>query len=466
MNRPVVDFEEVTEEQLADITFHEPARVVLPNPMRGGLSFGQLRKVLAPKGRVRISGTTLRTFVDIDPGEPEPPLIALDTIARSDAAGLERMILSVAPHVDEIVIGIDGRSDEETLRVAQAYADCAFVFEALDIGMTGADWIATSENPRGKIDFSAARNLGRSRVQAPWSFVVDSDEYVARAANLRKIVQALGDDYGGCGITVQMGAFEHHDVQRLARTRYRWTAPTHNQLLYSEKVSEAAQDATLIVCDTSMREADEQARRNAQREVGVTELVEEAARGNLVALFHLAKHRAGGTDLDEAARLVVDFRSRIMPHTIMGDERVWAALSMGFRYYNEDKLDEAEMWAARALLDGPRLAAFCLLGDIAECQGDLVRARGWFECACAVTEKARIEWPGLTELRFGRLSGIKAAMLNPESASTITIEEGDEPSASAPTLLPSGEKGEAGPEHLDAEERAHDPGDVDVENRG
>jgi hypothetical protein len=52
----------------------------------------------------------------------------------------------------------------------------------------------------------------------------------------------------------------------------------------------------------------------------------------------------------------------------------------------------------------------CLLGDIAEEQGDLVRARGWYEAACAVTEKHKLDWPGVTELRFGRLAGICRAL--------------------------------------------------------
>lgn len=430
MNREVVDFEQLSTDDVALLLDTvKPVRFVMPNPRRGGPALGTVRATLAPRGRVRITATALRTFVDFDPGEPEPPpLIALDTIARNDAEGLERMILSVLPHVDEVVIGIDGRSDEATLKVAQAYADCAFVFEAADIGMSAEDWTPSATNPRGKIDFSAARNLGRTRVKAPWTLVVDSDEFISRAADLRKIVSGLDDTYGGCGITVQMDTFEHHDVQRLARTRYRWTAPTHNQLLYAEKVSEAAQGSTLIVCDTSLRVAEEQSRRNAQRDIGVGELIEQAAQGNIIALFHLAKHKAGGGDaaLAEAVRLAEDFRSRIMPHTFMSDERVWAALSLAFRFWNEDRLDEAELWAVRALLDGPRIAPMCLLGDIAECQGDLVRARGWFEAACAVTEKARIEWPGFTELRFGRLSGIKMAIAN-GTADQITLEEGDEP---------------------------------------
>ena len=85
------------------------------------------------------------------------------------------------------------------------------------------------------------------------------------------------------------------------------------------------------------------------------------------------------------------------------------------------------MWALRALLDGPRIVAFCLLGDLAEEQGDLLRARGWYEAACAITtqEKA-IDWSGVTAMRCGRLEGIKAALKDPTTASAGVQHRGAE----------------------------------------
>ena len=423
MSREIVDFETVTTETLREIEIVKPVRLVLPNPLRGGPSVASVREALSPKGRVRLSATTARLFVDVDPGPPEPPRVALDTIVRSDATGLERMLHSVLPHVDEIVLGVDGRSDEETLRVAQAYADCAFVFEAADVGLSVEDWTPNETNPRGKIDFAAARNLGRSKVRAPFALVIDSDEYLLRAEDMRAKIAAASDDVDGFMISVQMGSFEERDnAQRLARTKHRWTQATHNQLLYPNKPTKLD---VVVVCDDSLRTVEEQARRLAQREIGVAELLEEAAKGNITALFHLAKHRGGGEDIAEAVRLTEDYRLRVEPHSPLADERAWLALSLAFRFFNDDNLDEADRWAVRALLDGPRITAFCLLGDIAESQGDLARARGWFECACAVSnDGARIEWPGYTELRFGRLSGIKHALeVGASAASTIEIEE-------------------------------------------
>ena len=170
MSRTVVEVERI--EGFAAVQLVEPARFVFISPLHGGPSLAQIRAALAPRGRLRLSGTAGRIFADFDPGPATEAVIALDTIVRSDAAGLERMLLSALPHVDEIVLGVDGRSDEATLRMAQAFGDCVYVFEGADIGLTKEEWKAD------KIHFANARNRGRVKVQAPWTLVVDADEYV------------------------------------------------------------------------------------------------------------------------------------------------------------------------------------------------------------------------------------------------------------------------------------------------
>ncbi len=66
------------------------------------------------------------------------PLIALDMIVRNASRSLVRAIESVRPHVDEIVIGIDSRTEDmETYKVATKYADTVLTFGHEDIGLTG-----------------------------------------------------------------------------------------------------------------------------------------------------------------------------------------------------------------------------------------------------------------------------------------------------------------------------------------
>jgi glycosyltransferase involved in cell wall biosynthesis len=436
MSRRVLEV--LTLDKIVDVTFPEPVRLVFLLPDRGGPHVAAIRSTLAPQGRLRLSTSPGRLFADLDPGVPETPVLALDTIVRSDAAGLERMLRSVLPHVDEIVLGVDGRSDEATLKVAQAYGDCVFVFEGVDIGLSKEDWTPSETNPRGKINFSAARNLGRARVQAPWVLVVDSDEYLETQADLRSVIAAVPPEVGAFRPLVRVmeggqSIFESSDHQRLARVKYRWTEPVHNQLVCADSIEPPKIEA-VIVSDPSLRDEAEQAAREAQREVGVGSLEEAALAGNLNAYFHLAKHRIGTALLADAVRLVEDFRLRCEPNSILGWKRQWLALGIAFRFYTkENDFQEANRWAVRALLDGPSIAAFALLGDIAEDEGDLPRALAWYECACAVSDTTNLVWPRLTNLRWGRLIGLRLALSSPEAtARALAMLKGDAEPDSAP----------------------------------
>ncbi len=431
MSRRILEV--LTLDKIEDVTFPEPVRLVFLPGDRGGPAVSAVRAKLAPQGRLRLSASPGRLFADLDPGPPEALVLALDTIVRSDAAGLERMLRSVLPHVDEIVLGVDGRSDEATLKVAQAYGDCVFVFEGADIGLSLEDWTPSELNPRGKIDFSAARNLGRARVQSPWVLVVDSDEYLEPQEDLREILAAAPADLGAFRPLVRVleggqSIFESADHQRLARVKYRWTEPVHNQLVCADS-TEPPKLKTAIVVDASLRGEAEAAAREAQREVGVSSLEEAALAGNLNAYFHLAKHRIGVGPLADAVRFVEDFRLRCEPNSILGWKRQWLALGVAFRFYTqENDFQEANRWAVRALLDGPSIAAFALLGDIAEDEGDLRRALSWYECACASSDTTNLAWPRLTNLRWGRLAGLQRALASPEAtahALAILREEKD-----------------------------------------
>jgi hypothetical protein len=372
--------------------------------MRGGPPLGEVRRVLASKGRVRLSGTAARLFADVDPGEPELPVVALDMIVRSDAAGLERALLSALPFVDEIVIGVDGRSDEATHAVAAAFADVVHVFHAEDIGLSSEEWLAD------KIHFANARNLGRARVTAPWTLFVDSDEYIRRALDFRAALHA--SEYGSYEVAVVIGGMVNQDGQRLARTSYRWWSQSHNQLAIDGPRAAAGTTGigVEVVQDLTLRSEGEIARRQAQRDDGVDALRAEAAKGQVPALFHLAKHLLCSAQLEEGAKLAEDYRLRVEPHGPFTEERAWLATQAAFAFYKNEELGEAERWALRILLDGPRIEAFCLLGDLAEDQADLEQALTWYEIACIAPDVGSVRWHHFTGRRFGRRDGLRVAL--------------------------------------------------------
>lgn len=418
---PRAVLEGVDVRDLRTVTFAKPVRLVFDSPGRGGPRICDVRSATRHLGRIRLSGTPIRTFVDVDPGECESPIVALETIARDDAEGLQRMILTALPHVDEIVIGVDARSDAETLKVALRYADDVRSFSWADIGVAEADWAPTEKNPRGKINFAAARNWNRQRVHAPWTLVVDSDEYIESTCDLRSLLRTAPAPQSCYQPLVRMKnpeinevTFQGRDHHRLARTHYRWVAGVHNQLIVDNDVPPTDLDM-VIVSDLSLRSKAERDRRDAQRSVSIEDLAEAADGGDLNALFHLAKHRAGEGPIAEAVRLAEDFRLRVEPNGPLAWQRQWIAVAVGFAWYHENNLQEANRWACRALLDGPAIPAFCLLGDVAEDEGDLQRARTWYECAWVATDRNEMAWPGLTEMRWGRLAALRAATASPEA---------------------------------------------------
>lgn len=397
-----VDFDEA-----AAASFERPIRIVLPNPRRGGPSLSKVRAAFGPKGRIRITGTKARIFVDLDPGEPEASLIGLDMIARSDPNGLERAILSALGEVDEIVVGIDGRSDEATRKVAEAYADTVFTFGAFEIGLSDADWQAD------KIHFSNARNLGRSKLKAPWALVIDTDEYIQQTDPLRDKVRETSMD-GFTARVIGREGVEHRDGHRLARSRHKWWGATHNQI----SLSSTEHIDLVIVHDTGLRAREEVSRRETQRNDGIALLEKEAAEGQLTALFHLAKHKLTldvdaeheQEHLDACAQLVQDYRFRAEPHGVLAEDRAWLAIIMALRYYDVDNFEQAEVWAIRVMLDGPRIEAMCLIGDIAEDRGDLELAWRWYEAACATPDASKLKLTAMSELRWGRLGGLRRAL--------------------------------------------------------
>lgn len=423
MSREV--FEPTTLQEVVGFCVLGPCRLTFQHPRRGGPPLREVRSALRNKGRLRFSLTPGRLHADLDPlpAVPEPPLIAFDTIVRNDAAGLERAICSSVSHVDEIIVGIDARSDEETRAIAEAYADEVWTFEAKDIGLSEEDWKAN------KIHFANARNLGRERVKAEWTLVIDSDEYLAHG-DLRAAV--LNADLNGCdliSVNVALENFSDRNLQRLAKTKFRWDSPSHNRLVYG--AARGAEADVLIVQDLSLRAQSEIDRRHDQRASGVEMLREAADGGNIHALFHLAKHRVGENNLADATKYSQDFRFRAEVHGPLAAERAYLALGVATLHYSADDLAQAEVWAQRALLDGPRIEPFCMLGDIAEDRGDLAAALLWYECACIVPDTERQKWTDIISRRQGRLAALRAAVKT-EGAAPVAEPAPSPPISPAP----------------------------------
>jgi len=390
-----------TYDELFAFEGNEPSRVQLPHlSAKAGFFLRDVRTFLGSKGLLKFKltqeGALVANFV---PGPPTQLLLALDVIVRSDARGLERMLRSALPHVDEIVVGVDERSDSETYEVAEAFADTVYKFGAADLGMTEEEW------EKGRIHFANARNVGRAKVRSPWCLILDSDEVLQDAQDLREGIRAADARTNAFGLTVQVGDFSHLDGQRIARTEYRWTRSSHNQLAIPLDIP-AQELKAAILHDTSLRSQKEHERRQLQRNDAVNDLYASVEAGDMNALYHLAKHRIGENNLVEAIPLVERFRLNLEVNGPAARERAHLAVGVGMIYFLREAWDEAQMWAVRALLDGPSIEAFSLLGDIAIKGEDTETALTWYEAACDTSATRGVLKQAISQ-RFERRNQLK-----------------------------------------------------------
>lgn len=385
-----------------DVT--EPTRFVFRSPRRGGPRLKHVRAALASKGRLRFSGTPMSIFADVDPGPPTVPVVALEMIARGSADGLERAILSALSYVDEIVVGTDNRSTDQTMNVAHAYADTAHLFGRGTTELSEEEWAAD------KMHFARARNGVREFIQAPWSLVLDTDEHIRRAVDFRDLLQraAATDEVNAFLVSITEGELVRREPSRLARTKFRWFGAANEQL--DIVGARLATDVVLdVVSDGSLRVPTEAVRSAAQHEAETAHLEQEAAAGHVNSMVEVAKRKLLAGD-ESAVALVEQIRLKLEPQGGWKEERVWLALECAFFYYKKLDFHRANQWAHRSLLDGPRIESFCLLGDVCEDYGDLETALVWYEIACVTPEGSMISWGPYIGQRWGRRDGIRVAL--------------------------------------------------------
>ena len=148
------------------------------------------------------------------------PTISLCIFARDEAATIHNAIESVKPLCDEIIIGIDNTSSDDTERIASEHADVLYKF----------DWNGS---------FSDARNLAMSKCTKEWIFIWDAHEWMSpeHVEKLRtKMWQVIEDDCPAIGFKLLMEDGAVGMQTRLLKNGIGWeyNGKVHNQLNTSE----------------------------------------------------------------------------------------------------------------------------------------------------------------------------------------------------------------------------------------
>ncbi|MFY7866148.1 glycosyltransferase [Roseateles sp.] len=148
--------------------------------------------------------------------------LALVVIARDEAAHLERLLLSVKPWVDEMLV-LDTGSVDATPAIALACGARLARFSWCD-------------------DFSAARNAALAAAAADWHLVLDADEWLIAGGELLQSLKQRRPDF--VGSIELLDAFDDGEI-RHARSRLSRVLPGH--VRYQGRIHEQPQHSLPIL---------------------------------------------------------------------------------------------------------------------------------------------------------------------------------------------------------------------------
>jgi SAM-dependent methyltransferase len=218
-----------------------------------------------------------RILFSIQLGIPDKSEVALVMIAKDEAKGIEKSIISALPFVDRVIVSVDEGTTDTTREVAEMYAD-------------------EVKTHKWENDFSKARNEAHAGVKSRWILFLDGHEYIESFGNIR---EKLKNDVDGIFVTIRMETGMTFLYPRFYRNGLQFKNAVHNLV---ECQTKRAEPAFVIVHDRlNLQEEKAAERRNKQREEMMPiELKKQLAENpkNARAHFHLANFYLMSNDED------------------------------------------------------------------------------------------------------------------------------------------------------------------------
>lgn len=151
---------------------------------------------------------------------------------RDEAADIERVLASFRGPCDEIVIGVDPRTKDDTWAVCEKYADV--VFELADLRGPPdrpEEWV-----PEGGIHFSHARNQCIDRCSGDWIFMTEGHEHLGEGHDVLLFLDRVIPDAAKVGMVLRTSNGQQWGFPWLFRRdpRIRFKRATHNVLDYPD----------------------------------------------------------------------------------------------------------------------------------------------------------------------------------------------------------------------------------------
>ena len=150
---------------------------------------------------------------------------------RDEAADLERVLASFRGAADEIVVGVDPRTADNTREVAAKYADIVFDLES-PRGPPGEE----VEKPNG-VHFSWLRNQCMDKCTGDWIFMTEGHESLAFGLDALLTLDELVPKAADVAMVARTSGGQQWAFPWLSRNKssIRYKRATHNQLSFPDK---------------------------------------------------------------------------------------------------------------------------------------------------------------------------------------------------------------------------------------
>jgi len=232
----------------------------------------QLRAKFSKFGKVKFhnyNGFRERILLTVDLNQNNDNKLSLVMPVKNEGKGLETAILSCIGFVDNIVISVDKASKDNTLKIAEKYADTLKIYE----------W---------KDDFADARNFAQKGIKTEWCLALDGHEYVDACS---KLENALKQDCDGLFVKVIMEDGFSFYSPRIIKSNIKWSKPVHN---YPETTKNVRYETFFIVHDRKNLQTKKFiVERAKQRDEQILRILNEKVKENKKdhrSIFYLAQH--------------------------------------------------------------------------------------------------------------------------------------------------------------------------------
>jgi hypothetical protein len=301
--------------------------------------------------------------------------LSVCTPARDEAADIERTLASFRGVADEIIVGVDPRSSDETEAIARRYAEHVFTLE---------DPQGPPEDRAAKIHMAHVRNQCMDRCSMDWIFMTEAHESLLAGQDALLQLDELPKG-SRIGFVLRTGSGQQWGFPWLCRNdpRIRYKRKTHNVLDFplSYLCVRLRQIKTL-----HQRAADTVMRRREQRRVqNRASLLDDWYRhGNVNSLLYL------GSEFSEYSpeKAIERLQEFLDVARSQGAQRYHARLQLAKLHAQRGEHDEARDVLMRATADDwTRIDHFFYLGDLAHMREDFEEALQFYRYAATAIGK-------------------------------------------------------------------------------